>query len=133
MSRAPRRDPACYPSRPAPAKDSGWINALLGSVIAVCLAAAAAILLLGFWKPGFFIHTKIRVADVQAAVGQILTDGTTGYGLDNVSVLGCNDGRDPTVTPGATFTCAVTVGGDQRTVTVTIEDRDGKYGVSPPR
>lgn len=129
----PPPGPAPAPRTPAPSKDSGWVNALLVSVIAVCLAATGAILLLGFWKPGFFRDTKLKVVDVQAAVGQILTDGNTGYGLQNVSVLGCNDGRDPTVAPGTTFTCAVTVAGEQRTVTVTIEDRDGKYGVSPPR
>ena len=52
---------------------------------------------------------------------------------ENGFAVTCNDGRSPKVKVGASFTCRVTVDGADRTVTVTIEDRDGTYGVSAPR
>lgn len=132
----PPRPPAATappPAAPDRGRDSRWVTALLGSVIAVCVALAAAILLLGFWKPGFFRTTRLNINDVQAAVQQILTDDITGYGITGVGAVTCNDGRSPKVKVGASFTCRVTVDGADRTVTVTIEDRDGTYGVSAPR
>lgn len=121
------------PAPPEPREDTRWVTALLGSVIGVCAALAAAILLLGFWKPGFFLTTRLNIEDVQAGVRQVLVDDTTGYGLANLGDITCNDGRSPKVKPGTSFRCDVTVDGAVQTVTVTIEDSDGTYGVSAPR
>ncbi|HLR99484.1 DUF4333 domain-containing protein [Mycolicibacillus parakoreensis] len=97
------------------------------------LAMAAAILLLGFWKPGYFVSTRLDIDEVAAGVQRILADDATGYGLAAATVTSCNGGRSPTITVGLSFTCEVSVDGAPRTVVVTIEDAEGTYGVSAPR
>ncbi len=41
-------------------------------------------LVLGFWKPGFFVTTKLDVNAAQTGVQQILADEANGYGAKNV-------------------------------------------------
>ena len=53
------------------------------------------VLVLGFWKPGFFVTTKLDVNKAQQGVQQILTDETNGYGAKNVKDVKCNNGAEP--------------------------------------
>ena len=70
-----------------------------------------AVLILGFWKPGFFVTTKLDVNKAQQGVQQILTDESNGYGAKNVKDVKCNNGANPTVKKGDTFTCEVSIDG----------------------
>ena len=90
-------------------------------------------LVLGFWKPGFFVTTKLDVNAAQTGVQQILTDETNGYGAKNVKDVKCNDGESPTVKKGDTFNCEVSIDGTKRQVTVTFQDDNGTYEVGRPK
>lgn len=99
---------------------------LLGALAAVALLA---VLILGFWKPGFFVTTKLDVNKAQQGVQQILTDESNGYGAKNVKDVKCNNGANPTVKKGDNFTCEVSIDGTKRQVTVTFQDDKGTYEV----
>ncbi len=108
--------------------------AALGTILGVLAAlVVAAVLILGFWKPGFFVTTKLDVNKAQQGVAQILSDETNGYGATNVKDVKCNNGQNPTVRKGDTFTCEVSIDGTKRQVTVTFQDDDGTYEVGRPK
>ncbi|MCH9710222.1 MAG: DUF4333 domain-containing protein [Actinomycetia bacterium] len=108
--------------------------AVIGGVVGLLAAAILAlVLVLGFWKPGFFVTTKLDVNAAQSGVQQILTDETNGYGAKNVNAVKCNNGVSPTVKKGDTFSCEVSIDGTKRQVTVTFQDDDGTYEVGRPR
>jgi hypothetical protein len=88
---------------------------------------------LGFWKPGFFVTTKLDVTAAQTGVAQILSDEANGYGAKNVKDVKCNDGSSPTVKKGDTFDCEVSIDGTKRQVTVTFQDDSGTYEVGRPK
>ena len=68
---------------------------------------------------------------VESGVQSILTSPEPdGYGISDVKDVSCPDGQ--AVKEGATFTCSVTVNGDNMHVTVTVKDSDGTYEVSRP-
>src|SRR6185312_6035356 len=48
--------------------------ALVGGLIGLLLAVVVVVGVLGFWKPGFFVTTKLDVDAAQSGVQQILTD-----------------------------------------------------------
>ena len=104
--------------------------AILGSLGAVLLAA---LLILGFWKPGFFVTTTLDVNKAQQGVQQILTDEAGGYGAKNVNDVRCNNGQNPTVRKGDTFNCEVSIDGTKRQVTVTFQYDKGTYEVGRPK
>lgn len=106
------------------------IGGVIGALVAVILAV---VLVTGFWKPGFFVTTKLDVDAAQTGVRQILTDETNGYGAKNVNDVKCNGGVSPTVKKGDTFDCEVSIDGTKRQVTVTFQDDDGTYEVGRPR
>lgn len=125
-----------YPQYTAPGAEEGSKRSLavIGGVIGVLAAViVAVVLVLGFWKPGFFVTTKLDIDAAQTGVQQILTDEANGYGAKNVQDVQCNDGQDPTVQKGATFNCEVSIDGTKRQVTVTFQDDDGTYEVGRPR
>ena len=108
--------------------------AVIGGVVgllAVIIVAVVAVL--GFWKPGFFVTTKLDVNAAQTGVQQILTDEANGYGAKNVKDVKCNDGKSPTVKKGDTFNCEVSIDGTKRQVTVTFQDDNGTYEVGRPK
>lgn len=108
--------------------------AVIGGVIGlVAVIAVAVVLVLGFWKPGFFVTTKLDVSAAQTGVQQILTDEANGYGAKNVKDVKCNNGQSPTVKKGDTFNCEVSVDGTKRQVTVTFQDDKGTYEVGRPK
>lgn len=104
--------------------------AQLGAALAVI---TAAFLILGLWKPGFLNTTKLDVTIAQRSIEQLLADQANGYGLSAVSDVTCNNGQNPTVRAGATFTCTLRVGGTPRQLTVTFDNSSGDYTVSPPQ
>lgn len=65
-------------------------------------------------------------ADIDRAVA------VDGYGATSVSDVECNNGEDPEIKKGGTFTCDV-VDGRKRTVLVVFQDDNGAYEVDRPR
>ncbi|WP_264044190.1 DUF4333 domain-containing protein [Mycobacterium paraffinicum] len=96
------------------------------------MAGAVAVLIAGFWGPGFFVTTQLDVTAVQAGVAHVLSD-PAGYGGKNVSDVTCNDGQNPTVTKGGTFTCQATIDHLKHQFLVTFTDDTGSYEVSAPK
>ncbi|UQE77018.1 DUF4333 domain-containing protein [Gordonia sp. PP30] len=81
--------------------------------------------------PGWGTKTLSQDA-LQRGVHQVLTDknSASGYGLDDVKDVSCPSGKK--VRKGETFTCSVSVGGQNKLVTVRVTDNDGTYEVSKP-
>jgi hypothetical protein len=75
---------------------------------------------------------KVAVADVQTEVQQVLVDRITGYDSSDITNVRCNNGQDPTVKNGGSFTCKVSVRGEQHQLTVTFKDANGTYEVGLP-
>ncbi|MGE0220065.1 DUF4333 domain-containing protein [Mycolicibacterium sp.] len=124
------------PGYPTPGPDEGSKRSLavIGGVIGLLAAViVGVVLVLGFWKPGFFVTTKLDINAAQAGVERILTDETNGYGAKNVNDVRCNDGVSPTVKKGETFNCEVSIDGTKRQVTVTFQDDNGTYEVGRPK
>lgn len=127
-----------YPQQPGqfgpPAPVGKRPSAMIGTIAAAGLGVIALlVLVLGFWKPGFFVTTKLDVAKAQEGVQQILTDQTNGYGAKNVKDVKCNNGQSPIVKQGDTFNCEVSIDGTKRQVTVTFQDNSGTYEVGRPK
>jgi hypothetical protein len=125
-----------YPQYGAPGGEEGSKRSLavIGGVIGLLAAIiVAVVLVLGFWKPGFFVTTKLDVSAAQSGVQQILTDEANGYGAKNVKDVKCNNGQSPTVKKGDTFNCEVSIDGTKRQVTVTFQDDKGTYEVGRPK
>lgn len=76
---------------------------------------------------------ELDVTAAQAGVSRVLTDPINGYGREDVSNVRCNNGVNPTVREGDSFTCIVTVDGAQRQVLVVFSDDAGTYSVDRPR
>jgi hypothetical protein len=120
--------------QPDAARGSRSSMAILGSIIGVLVAIiVAVVLVMGFWKPGFFVTTKLDVNKAQQGVQQILTDQTNGYGVKKADSIKCNNGQNPTVKKGDTFSCDVSVDGQHKQVTVTFQDNSGTYEVGRPK
>lgn len=123
------------PYGPPPQQRSKRSLAVIGTVVgALAAIVIAVVLVMGFWAPGFFVTTKLNINSAQQGVQQILTDNTTGYGAKNVKDVKCNEGKgDPVVKKGTSFTCAVSIDGTKRHVTVTFQDDKGTYEVGRPQ
>jgi hypothetical protein len=111
-------------------KSTGLILGVVGGLVAIIIAVVGV---LGFWKPGFFVTTKLDVGAAQTGVAQILSDEANGYGAKNVKDVKCNNGSSPTVKKGDTFDCEVSIDGTKRQVTVTFQDDNGTYEVGRPK
>jgi hypothetical protein len=125
-----------YPQYSAPGAEDGSKRsmAVIGGVVGLLLVVIVAVVgVLGFWKPGFFVSTKLDISAAQSGVQQILTDEANGYGAKNVKDVKCNDGQSPTVKKGDTFNCEVSIDGTKRQVTVTFQDDNGTYEVGRPK
>ncbi|OBG95255.1 hypothetical protein A5697_02215 [Mycobacterium sp. E3251] len=96
------------------------------------MVGAVAVLVAGFWAPGFFVTKQLDVTAVQAGVAHVLSD-PAGYGAKNVSDVTCNDGQNPTVTKGGSFTCQATIDHLKHQFLVTFTDDTGGYEVSAPK
>lgn len=104
---------------------------IVAALIAALMIMGAGALLVS----GLFTHDtkKIAVAGVQTEVQQILADRITGYNPDDIKDVKCNNGQDPTVKEGGSFTCDVDVRGKQHQLTVTFPDNSGAYEVGLPQ
>jgi hypothetical protein len=122
-----------YGSTTTEAKSKKSLGLILGVVGGLVVVIIAVVGVLGFWKPGFFVTTKLDVSAAQTGVSQILSDEANGYGAKNVKDVKCNDGASPTVKKGDTFDCEVSIDGTKRQVTVTFQDDSGTYEVGRPK
>jgi hypothetical protein len=132
----PPGQPGQFPGYVPPGAEAGGkpSSRLIGTILGGLAALALVLLLvLGFWKPGFFVTTKLDVNKAQQGVQQILTDDSNGYGAKNVKDVKCNNGQNPTVKKGDTFNCEVSIDGTKRQVTVTFQDDKGTYEVGRPK
>jgi hypothetical protein len=131
----PPGQPGQYPYVPPGAEGAAKASSrTIGTILGVLAALALlTVLVLGFWKPGFFVTTKLDVNKAQQGVQQILTDEAGGYGAKNVKDVKCNNGQNPTVKKGDTFNCEVSIDGTKRQVTVTFQDDKGTYEVGRPK
>jgi hypothetical protein len=116
-----------------PTKDSKRSVAILVTLGVLVAAIIAAVAVTGFWKPGFFVTTKLDVNKAQQGVQNILTDQVNGYGVKDVKDVKCNKGENPTVKKNDTFTCDATIDGQHKLVTVTFQDDSGTYEVGRPK
>lgn len=95
-------------------------------------AITAAVLFAGLLAPGFLVTKQLDVRAVAAGVTHVLSD-PNGYAAKNVSDVTCNDGQNPTVLKGASFTCQATIDHIKHQFTVTFTDDAGGYEVSAPK
>ncbi|MGB5795132.1 MAG: DUF4333 domain-containing protein [Mycolicibacter algericus] len=76
---------------------------------------------------------ELDVGHAQDGVWRVLTDPINGYGRDDVTDVRCNNGVNPRVRKGGSFTCTVIVNGVQRRVLAEFADDAGTYEVDRPR
>ena len=96
-----------------------WILAGAGVLLVV-----AIVLVLGFVAPGWFRATVFDENAVAGGVEQVLT-------AEGIAVEGVSCPPDMAVEVGNTFSCQVTVDGEQRDVRITVRTEAGEYTVSP--
>lgn len=113
------------PPGPAKPKKSGlpW---LVAGLLAVVLAAI--VLVLGFVVPGSLLRNVFDARGVADGVRQVLRDV---YRVDGVRSVSCPAGKP--ADPGTRFDCQAIIGGESKTVTVTVTDSTGRYEVGHPR
>jgi hypothetical protein len=87
----------------------------------------AAVGVLGFVTPGYFLVRVFDPVAVQNGVQGVLTND---YGIAGVDRVICTDGNKVTV--GTTFDCKATVNGQPVTVTVRVTSNEGNYEVERP-
>ncbi|MCV7202507.1 hypothetical protein B7435_22115 [Mycolicibacterium peregrinum] len=105
---------------------------LIGAAVAV---VAVAVIGAGLWAwiRADTNSTRLDVHQAESGVAQILSDPINGYGANRVVAVACNNGRNPVVRAGATFTCAVEINDTLRRVIVEFTDDNGTYAVDGPR
>ncbi|HEU0191975.1 MAG TPA: DUF4333 domain-containing protein [Mycobacterium sp.] len=133
---APVPQPAPPPHWQPPASSAAHATSHRPLLIAAAVAGGlvlAVVITLGARGVALPGAPELDVDQAQAGVLAVLTDPIDGYGRDDVTAVRCNDGRNPTVRKGATFTCSVQVGGAGRQVTVLFPDNTGTYEVDRPR
>ena len=99
----------------------------------IAISAAAVLLTVGLSGLDVLKGKVLDVSKAEAGVQRILVDPVDGYGATSVSDVVCNNGDDPEIKKGATFTCQVIVDGRKRQVLVVFLDHNGTYEVDRPR
>ena len=135
---AQRRDRPTAPARnrharATPGRRNGGQLPLLIAVGVVAISVAAVLLWVVLSGFDVLKGKVLNVSRAEAGVRRILTDPVDGYGATNVSDVECNNGDDPEIKKGGTFTCNVVVDGRKRTVLVVFQDDNGTYAVDRPR
>ncbi|TDD07202.1 DUF4333 domain-containing protein [Saccharopolyspora terrae] len=100
-----------------------WI--LGGSGVLVVLAA---VLVLGFVAPGFFVRSVFDAASVEKGVTQTLKGS---YNIAGVGAVTCPDGEPVEVRHQ--FDCQVRINSADKVVTVTVKNDEGVYEVGHPK
>lgn len=111
---------------------SGKVRVIIAAA-GVATVVVAAVLVMGFWVPGFFTRTELDVTQAQNNIQVLLSDDVSGYGPGHVRDVVCNQGRNPLVEKDATFVCAVSIDGVKREITATFQDDKGAYQISLPQ
>ena len=107
-------------------------RSLLLTAGVVSTLVVAAVLILRFGAPGFFLTRQLDVHQAQAGIEHVLTD-SGGYGAKNVNGVTCNGGHNPTVKKGTTFTCEATIDSVRWQFPVRFTDDAGSYEVGRPQ
>ena len=107
-----------------------WLLIAGGVLVGAIVAVVLVLVLLGL---NAFNRQELNVSKAQQDVKQVITDSVTGYGVENVTDVKCNDGKNPSANKGDTFTCSVTVDGQKREVRAVFIDDNGTYEVDRPR
>jgi hypothetical protein len=125
----PPRPPQPAPP-PKPKRDDRRL--LIGAAVAV---VALAVIGTGVWawSRADANSTRLDVHQAESGVAQILSDPINGYGANRIAAVACNNGKDPIVRAGETFTCAVEINDTLRRVIVEFTDNNGTYAVDGPR
>jgi len=136
-SQVPRRDRPPSPTRnrhatAAPPRKRGQLALLIG-VGVLAIAAAVGVVMVALSEFDMLKDKVLNVSKAEAGVQRILLDPDDGYGATNVSDVVCNEGNDPEIRKGASFTCQVSVAGRKRQVLVVFSDDNGTYEVDRPR
>lgn len=119
------------PAVPAKAGGSGKkVLLTVAAVVAVIVGAGVVLKVSGVFNRE---TKKLAVAEVQTEVQKVLVDRVTGYTSSDITNVACNNGQDPTVKQGGSFTCNVTDRGKQHRLTVKFLDGSGTYEVGLPQ
>ncbi|WP_264961083.1 DUF4333 domain-containing protein, partial [Mycobacterium kiyosense] len=120
--------PPALPKKPRSSRTPLLVGA---AIVAVLIVGVVAVLLLSGVVNGD--TKKVAVSGVQTEVQQILLDRTSGYSSDDIKDVKCNNGQDPIVKKGQSFSCDVTVRGKPHQLKVTFDDDNGTYTVGLPQ
>lgn len=115
-----------YPALPEPSPARSGRSKLPLILGGVGVLVVAAILVLGFVWPGFFLTRVFDAAAVQAGVQRVLTDDFD----RQVTAVTC--ARDIRVITGSSFTCDATIDGATVKVPIKVTSDAGAYEVGPP-
>jgi hypothetical protein len=115
-----------YPPAPQSPPRSGGGSKMPWIIVAVVVVVLAAVGVLGFVTPGFFVSKVFDAQAVSQGVTKILNDN---YGV-NASAVSCP--ANVKVASGATFQCDATVDGAQKKVPITVTSAGGDYQVGRP-
>ncbi len=122
------------PSQPPPPSAKPSRGPMIAGMVVAVVVIGGLALVGGLWFSGFFgSGTVLDVRQAEAGVKQILTDPINGYGANDVSAVKCNNGENPPVEQGKSFSCDVTINGAKRKVQVVFRDDAGTYEVDGPR
>jgi hypothetical protein len=105
-------------------KSKTWLWVTLGVVV----VAVAAVAVLGFLTPGWFVTKTFDSAAVEEGVVKILGEN---YKIENVQ---CPDGQE--VKQDHSFTCTATVDGQEKKIPITVTDAEADppvYRVGGPQ
>ncbi len=120
-------------AKATPTRRKGGKVALLVAIGVIAISAGAVGVMVGLSRFDVLKGKVLDVSKVEAGVQRILVDPADGYGATSVSNVVCNNGNDPEIKKGATFTCEVVVEGRKRQVLVVFQDDGGTYEVDRPR
>ena len=129
----PPQAPARIRHAKAPPRRNRGQVALLSAVGVIAITAGAVGLMAGLSRFDVLKGKVLDVSRAEAGVQRVLLDREVGYSATNVSDVECNDGKDPEIKKGASFTCEVVVEGRKRNVLVVFQDDNGTYEVDRPR
>jgi hypothetical protein len=107
--------------------------ALLIAVGVIAISAAVIGIMFGLSRLDVLKGKVLNVSKAEAGVQRILLDPADGYGVTSVTDVDCNNGDNPEIKKGGTFTCNVVLDGRKRQVLVVFSDENGTYEVDRPR
>lgn len=116
-----------YGQQPQKKGGGAWI----WIVVVVVVLAAGAFGVLGFVAPGF-LNTKVfdeSALEGDEGVKKILVND---YDVPADKIEGVDCPAEQKVAAGESFSCKVTIDGEEQSVTIKIVDDEGKYEVSTP-